>query len=90
MWEKFLGLWPWRPSGYISSRDEAVLAYQMRHNLHTMAQQYAYYAAVYIDGTQGDDSSRGGNPQWIWRDWIVGRFERKQYEQGNVNEGPCY
>lgn len=88
MWQKFLGMWPWRANGFISPRDEAVLNYNMVHNLHTQAQQYAYYAAIYIDGIQGDDSSRGGNPIYIWRDWIVGRYDRKQYEQGNVNEGP--
>lgn len=88
MWDRFLGLWPWKPSGFISPAEQDSQAYLMRHNLHTQAQQYAYYAAVYIDGIQGDDAYRGGNPVYIWRDWIVGRYERKQYEQARVNEGP--
>jgi hypothetical protein len=85
---EWLNLWPWRPGGFISDKEQASQAYSMRHNIHTTAQQYAYFAAVAIDGIQGDDASRGGSPVYIWRDWIVGRYERKQFEQGEVNEGP--
>jgi hypothetical protein len=84
----FLSLWNWKPSGYISEAEERSQAYSVRYNIHTTAQAYAYYAALYIDGIQGDDATRGGNPNYIWRDYIVGREERKFYEQAGVNESP--
>jgi hypothetical protein len=84
----FLGMWPWKASGYISEAEEESQNYSIKYNLHTTAQTYAYYAAVYIDGIQGDDATRGGSPFYIWRDYIVGREERKQYEQAGVNEAP--
>ena len=87
--ENFLGLWNWKPGGYISSDEENSQDYSLRYNMRTIANAYAYFIALHVDGIGGDDIRRGGTPLYVWYGVnAVGREERKMYEQGFVNEGP--
>lgn len=99
--ENFLGLWNWKPGGFIWRDEEKSQEYTVLHNMRTVANAYAYFIAQHVDGIGGDDIRRGGNPYYVKyfgnlggasydanTSWVAGKDERKMYEQGYVNEGP--